>query len=259
MPVDATGVVLTCNGEKWLDKTLSSLDFCKEILVVDSGSTDSSLDIAKRHGARILTRAWEGTIPQFRFAFEHVTTPWIVTLDQDEFFSDELKADLTAALAEPGDAGGFYCNRLSFYLDRFIRHSGWCPDLLLRAFRLDSVEIAGTLPHEEFKPTGRTRRLRGDIIHYPYADLAEHVAKINAYTQTGAEELKKRGKSATVGGAVSRGAWKFVRTYVLKRGFLDGRAGFVLAVHSAFYAFQKYLRLAAMDRPEGPPDVKRDE
>jgi glycosyltransferase involved in cell wall biosynthesis len=258
MTVDATGVVLTFNGEKWLDKTLSSLDFCKELLVVDSGSTDSTLAIAERHGARILTRTWEGTIPQFRFAFEHVTTPWIVTLDQDEFFSDELRANLSAALADPGDVGGYFCPRLSYYMDRFIRHSGWYPDRLLRAFRLDSVEIAGTLPHEEFRPTGKTARLTGDIIHYPYADLAEHVSKINAYTQAAAEELKKRGKKATIAGAMGRGFWKFFRIYVLKRGFLDGRAGFVLAVHSFFYAFQKYLRLAAMDKPEGPPDARED-
>lgn len=258
MSIDATAVVLTFNGEKWLDKTLSSLDFCRELLVVDSGSTDSTLEIAERHGARILTRAWEGTIPQFRFAFEHVTTPWIVTLDQDEFLSDELKANLEAALADPGEIAGFWCSRLSYYLDRFIRHGGWYPDRLLRAFRLHSVEIVGTLPHEEFKPAGPTRRLQGDIIHYPYADLAEHVHKINAYTQAAARELAKRGKKATVPGAVARGVWKFFRIYVLKRGFLDGRAGFVLAVHSFFYAFQKYLRLAAMDRPEGPPDRQEE-
>ena len=254
MTVDATAVVLTFNGDKWLDRTLASLDFCKKILVVDSGSTDSTLEIAKHHQARILTRAWEGTIPQFKYAFEHVDTPWIVTLDQDEFLSDELKANLSAALESPGEATGFWCPRLSFYYDRFIRHGGWYPDRLLRAFRLDSVEIAGTLPHEEFRPTGPTGRLTGDIIHYPYADLAEHVHKINAYTKAAAEELAKRGKRASVPGAVARGAWKFFRIYVLKRGFLDGRAGFVLAVHSFFYAFQKYLRLAAKSRPEGPPD-----
>lgn len=258
MSVDATGVVLTFNGERWLDKTLESLNFCKELLVVDSGSTDSSLEIAERRGARVLTRDWEGTIPQFRFAFEHVRTPWIVTLDQDEFLSDELKTNLEAALADPGEATGFWCSRLSFYYDRFIRHGGWYPDRLLRAFRLDSVEIAGTLPHEEFRPKGPTRKLKGDIIHYPYADIREHVEKINAYTQAAAEELKKRGRSAGVPGAVARGLWKFFRVYVLKRGFLDGRAGFVLAMHSFFYAFQKYLRLAAMDRPEGPPDRRKD-
>lgn len=241
-----TAVVLTCNGQKWLARTLESLSFCDRLLVVDSGSTDATLDICKAAGADVLHRAWEGTIPQFRFAFANVATPWIVTLDQDEYLSPELAASLRAALADPGDAAGFFCSRRSFYYDRFLRHGGWYPDWLLRAFRLDRAEIRGTLPHEEFHPTGPTRRLSGDIIHYPYADLAEHLAKINSYTGAAARELKARGRRCGLGAAVGHGAAKFLRQYVLKRGFLDGRAGFLLAVHAFIYAFHKYAKLAEL-------------
>jgi glycosyltransferase involved in cell wall biosynthesis len=254
MPVEATGLVLTFNGEKWLDRTLSSLGFCSHLLVVDSGSSDTTLDIAGRHGAEILQRDWEGTIPQFRFAFERVKTRWVVTLDQDEWLSEELKPNLAAALSEPGENVGFWCSRLSYYYDRYIRHGGWYPDLLLRAFRLDGMELAGTLPHEEFRPLGPARRLSGDIIHHPYADLDEHVAKINSYTSVAARELAARGKRSGAAKAVARGVWKFLRVYLLKRGFMDGRAGFVLAVHSFLYAFLKYLKLAEMDVRQGPPD-----
>ncbi len=247
MPATVTAVILTKNGERWLEKTLASLDFCDAVLVVDSGSTDATLDIARAAGATVLTRDWEGTIPQFKFAFARVTTPWIVTLDQDEFLSSELRESLRAALAEPGDAAGFFCPRRSWYLDRFIRHSGWYPDLLLRAFRLDAVEIRGTLPHEEFYPTGPTRTLSGDIVHYPYADLAEHLDKINSYTTTAAQELHARGRRSSLGKALAHGLGKFLKQYVLKQGFRDGRAGLVLAVHAFFYAFQKYMKLAELN------------
>lgn len=241
-----TAVVLTCNGQKWLSRTLESLSFCDRLLVVDSGSTDATLDICKAAGADVLHRAWEGTIPQFRFAFANVATPWIVTLDQDEYLSPELAASLAEALADPGDAAGFFCSRRSFYYDRFLRHGGWYPDWLLRAFRLDRAEIRGTLPHEEFHPAGPTRRLSGDIIHYPYADLAEHLAKINSYTTAAARELQAKGRRCGLGSALGHGAAKFFRQYLLKRGFLDGRAGFLLAVHAFIYAFHKYAKLAEL-------------
>lgn len=243
-----TGVILTYNGQKWLAKTLASLDFCDEILVVDSGSTDETLAIAENAGARILHRDWEGTIPQFRFAFTQVATPWIVTLDQDEFLSPELAASVRAALDAPGDAAGFFCPRRSWYLDRYIRHGGWYPDLLLRVFRLDGVELRGTLPHEEFHPAGPTRTLSGDIVHHPYEDLAEHLDKINAYTSTAARELAARGRSAGVATALGHAAGKFLKQYLLKQGFRDGRAGLVLAVHSFIYAFQKYAKLMELGR-----------
>lgn len=249
--VPATAVVLTCNGQRHLERTLASLDFCQRLLVVDSGSTDATLDIARAAGADILTRPWEGTIPQFRFAFGHVDTPWIVTLDQDEFLSAELKAELRAALAAPGAATGFFCPRRSWYLDRFIRHSGWYPDLLLRAFRLDAVEIRGTLPHEEFHPTGPVRTLAADIVHYPYADLAEHLDKINRYTSTAAAELHRKGRPSGLARALAHGAGKFAKQYLLKQGFRDGRAGLVLAVHAFLYAFHKYMKLDELNRRAG--------
>lgn len=255
MPAEArlpvTGLVLTFNGERWLPRTLSSLDFCRRLLVVDSGSTDRTLAIAEAHGAEILTRTWEGTIPQFRYAFGHIGAGWVVTLDQDEWLSPELKASLIAALASPGGAAGFWCSRRSFYFDRYLTHSGWYPDRLLRAFRLDAVSLGGTPPHEEFGTKGETRLLSGDIVHHPYAGFFEHVAKLNSYTQTAAEALHGQGRRASLAKAFLRGLSKFFKQYVLKQGFRDGRAGLILAVHGFFYAFEKYVRLLEMEETRG--------
>jgi glycosyltransferase involved in cell wall biosynthesis len=255
MPEQITGLICTFNGERLLEKTLASLDFCDHILVIDSGSTDTTLDIARNAGAKVIYHPFEGMIAQLRFGFTHVTTPWVITLDQDEYLSAKLRTSVQKALDHPGTTSGFYLPRRSFYYDRFIMHSGWYPDYLLRMFRPEAVEIRGTLPHEEIHPQGKTEKLSGDIIHYPYRDLAEHLSKINAYTQTAAGELAARGVSGSLFKGLSHGIGKFLRQYVLKLGFLDGKAGFLLAVHAFFYALHKYVRI---DEPKSHPLQESD-
>ncbi len=249
-PVPVTGVVLTMNSERTLDAALQSLDFCSELLVIDSGSSDSTLEIARRRGARILERPWEGIQSQFRFALQHVNTPWAVSLDSDEEFTPECKQAVMAALAKPGNAAGFSCNRLSWYFDRFIKHSGWHPDWLVRVFRMDAVQLRGQDPHHEFAVNGPAPRLGGCILHYPYENLSAHVERINRYTQTMAQGIYAKGGRAGVAKALSRGLARFLKIYVLRQGFLDGRAGLVLAVHGFFYAFHKYLRVAELEKLE---------
>ncbi|MFP4070645.1 MAG: glycosyltransferase family 2 protein [Desulfovibrionales bacterium] len=243
----ATALVLTFNGERLLARTLQSLSVCDQLLVVDSGSTDQTLEIARSFGARILHRDWTGFIDQHRFGLDQVDTEWVVTLDQDEYLSPELQGSVADALASPGDVQGFYCSRRSFYFDRFIRHSGWYPDYLLRVFCKEHVVLGGTPPHEEYSTPGPTRRLSGDIIHHPYRDLAEHLAKINAYTQTAAEALHARGKRSGFATALGHGVAKFLKQYVLKAGFLDGRAGLLLALHAFFYSLHKYVRVVEIE------------
>lgn len=248
---NVTGLVLTLNGEKYLEQCLTSLSFCDEILVVDSCSTDSTVAIAQRLGARVLVNPWPGPKKQFEFAFGHITTPWVVSLDQDEILSDELRTSVTAALADPGPHSAFLCPRTSFYFDRFLRHCGWYPDLLPRVFRLADTSVHVSGPHYGFEPRGRTRRLQGDIIHYPYENLQQHVDKINYYTQIAATEMHEQGRRCGVLTAVGHGLARFAKIYLLRGGFLDGRAGFVLAVNSFFYAFQKYIRLAELNSRPG--------
>lgn len=241
-----TGLVLTLNGAKHLDACLKSLDFCDQILVVDSGSTDATREIAAAHGATVLVNPWPGPKKQFEFAFGHIGTEWVVSLDQDEILSDELRASVVAALENPEGMSAFLCPRTSYYFDRFLRHSGWYPDLLPRVFRLADTGVHVSGPHYGFETKGKTRRLTGDIIHYPYENLKQHVEKINYYTQIAAEEMHAKGKRAGVATALGHGLARFMKIYFFRRGFLDGKAGFVLAVNSFFYAFQKYIRLAEL-------------
>lgn len=241
------GLILTYNGERLLGRCLESLSFCDQLIVVDSQSTDATKAIAEAAGALVLTRAWQGPGPQFRFALDFIRAlkpkvDWVVSLDQDEWLTDELKRNIQQAVAEPGDAAGFLVPRSSFYFNRFLRHSGWYPDHLFRVFKPTSMEVHVSGAHYSFRPLGPTRTLTGDIIHYPYRNFREHLDKVNSYAQQAADEAKARGKSGGVFAGVAHGLARFFKIYLLKLGVLDGRAGFINAVHGAFYAFLKYVR-----------------
>ncbi len=244
--VRTTGLVLTLNGAKYLGDCLKSLDFCDELLVIDSGSTDGTQAIAEAHGAKVIVNAWPGPKGQFEFAFAHITTPWVVSLDQDEILSPELRSAIIENLENPGNYKAFYCPRVSYYFDRFIRHSGWYPDLLPRVFSLKTTTVHVSGPHYGFTPQEPTKRLEGDIIHYPYENLKQHIDKVNYYTQIAAQEMFDHGKQTSLTGALLHGLARFFKNYILRRGFLDGKAGFILALNSFFYAFHKYIRLSEL-------------
>ncbi len=246
------GLILTYNGERLFERCLASLAFCDTILVVDSLSTDATVSRAEAAGATVLSRRWEGPGPQFSFALTHIRAmqpkvDWVVSLDQDEQLSDELSASIRAAIAasSPADqVAGFLTPRASFYFDRFLKHSGWYPDYLFRVFRPEAMEVRVSGAHYSFHPLGPTRKLKGDIIHYPYRNFREHLDKVNSYAQQGADDAKAKGRRGGVAPGVLHGVARFFKIYLLKLGVLDGRAGFINAVHGAFYAFLKYVRAA---------------
>lgn len=247
MPPTITGLILTYNGERLLDRCLASLSFCDRVLVVDSFSTDGTERIAREHGSAFVRRAWEGPGPQFRYALDLIdadyASDWIVSLDQDEICTPELRESILKAVAAPAENVGFYVPRRSWYYDRFLKHSGWYPDHLLRCFRRGAMRVSVSGAHYSFHPQGPTGTLTGDILHYPYSSFREHLDKINSYAQQGAEALASSGKHGGIALGLLHGFGRFLRIYLLKKGFLDGRAGFINAVHGAFYAFLKYVRV----------------
>lgn len=242
-----TGMVLTFNGERLLPQCLSSLSFCDRILVVDSGSTDATTELARAAGAQVVHHDWPGSMNQLIYALGLVTTDWVVSLDQDEICSDALReAVLQAVEQAPQALCGFYVHRRSWYYDRFLRHSGWYPDPLLRVFRKDGVRFIQSGAHEVILPVtdaSPTGRIPEDILHYPYQHFRQHLDKINDYAQDGADDLTRRGKPGGLLSGLLHGVGRFLRIYVWKKGFLDGKAGFINAVHGAFYAFLKYVRV----------------
>lgn len=253
-----TGVVLTRNGERLIEKCLASLAFCEALLVVDSGSADATEAVAAQHGARFIFRQWDGFAGQFRFAQTQVRTQWFFILDQDEIclpLLGEMIRQKTAeadGLAAAGrDApSAFSISRRSWYFDRFMKHGGWYPDHILRVFRTGTVEFYQDA-HIHYRALGGSGELRGgpdaEVIHYPYTGFFHQLEKLNTYAEQGAESLRAKGRRGGIVCGIGHGFARFMRIYVIKLGFLDGRAGFLAAAHGAFYAFLKYVRVLEAD------------
>lgn len=268
-PAKLTAVIITLNGERLFGRCLDSLFFCDRILVVDSFSTDATRAIAEAHGAVFIQNPWPGNAGQIRFGVdwlaEHAPTEWVLFLDCDEICSPELAAAIQNALAAPGDKTAFSMPRRTWYFDRFLRHGGSYPDRLFRLFRPESIRIEESGAHQQFRPSGPYGELDGDLLHYTYADFFNQMDKLNDYAQRGAKDLERRGKRGGVAAGLGHGLWRFVSMYVLKRGFLDGRAGFLMAAHTAFYTFLKYIRInegawgapytAGLSAMEGKTDI----
>lgn len=238
-----TGLVLTFNSERLLDKCLSSLSFCDKLLVIDSGSTDATLAIAARHGAEVRAREWTGYHDQHAYALGLVDTEWVFSLDSDEICTARLAAQIRAGIASSGGCAGFYVQRCSWYMDRFMRHSGWWPDRLLRVFRTGALSLEQRGIHQVYTPNGPTADLAAEIVHYPYTSFEHQLAKLNEYAEGGAAYLRKKGCRGGIGPALVHGWFAFFSSYMLKAGFLDGRAGFMAAAHRAIYVFLKYSRV----------------
>ncbi len=238
-----TGLILTFNGERLLEKCLKSLDFCDELLVVDSESTDRTREIAEKRGARVIVNPWPGPVAQFKLALSKVSTTWVVSLDQDEYLTDELRENIIKKLSQKEHVAGYYTPRSSFYFNRFMKHSGWYPDYLFRVFRLGKMEVSASGAHYHFTPRGETLKLTGDILHYPYESFQQHMEKINYYAEEGAKSLREKGRKGGLIRGLLHAKIRFIKLYFLKLGFLDGKAGFCNALAGFYYTFQKYIRI----------------
>jgi glycosyltransferase involved in cell wall biosynthesis len=248
--------IICYNEERSIRAALESVRWCDEIVVVDSYSDDGTLAICREYTDRIYQRPWPGFVEQKAFALEQARFPWVLNLDADERVSPTLRREIADVLAEPA-ADGYYVPRLVYYLGRWWWRGGWYPDYRLRLFRRDRVVWGGIDPHEKVILDGRSARLHGPLLHYTYRDIGDHLATINGFTGVAAHELLMRGRQASPSDLVLRPLWRFVRFYLLRRGFMEGRAGLFVAQSAAFYVFAKYAKLweARARRAAGAPPV----
>ena len=237
-------VVITKNEVDVIGRCLESVAWADETIVLDSASEDATTDLARRLGARVETTAdWPGFGPQKNRALAFATGDWVLSLDADEWVSPGLRAAIEAAIAAPNGKCAFRMPRLSSYCGRFMRHSGWWPDHVTRLFRRGQARFSDDRVHERLIVSGAVGTLREPLLHEAIRDLGEALEKMNAYSTAGALMQFERGRKASLAGAVWHGAWTFFRTYVLRAGFLDGRAGFMLAVSNAEGAYYRYIKL----------------
>jgi glycosyltransferase involved in cell wall biosynthesis len=246
--VTLSAVLIAKNSERTIRRCLESLSFTDEIVVVDSGSTDRTLEICREFGARVHeTNDWPGYGPQKNRALEHAQSEWVLSIDSDEWVSTPLRDELERAIAT-GTHAAFAMPRRSSFCGRFMRHSGWWPDYVVRLFRRGQARFSDDLVHERLIVDGAVGRLREPILHEAVTDIDQMIAKINAYSASGAEMRYARGERASLSTALLHGAWMFFRTYVLRRGFLDGREGFLLAVLNAEASYYRYVKLWLLTR-----------
>jgi glycosyltransferase involved in cell wall biosynthesis len=237
-------VVITRNEAGVIARCLESVVWADEIIVLDSGSSDGTPDIARRFKARVETASgWPGFGPQKNRALGLATGEWVLSLDADEWVTPGLRAAIERAMVAPGGNIAFRMPRLSSYCGRFMRHSGWWPDHVMRLFRRGAARFSDDLVHERLIVKGAVGVLNEPLLHEAIRDLDEALVKMNAYSTAGATMHFQRGRKASLAGAVRHGAWTFFRTYVLRAGFLDGREGFMLAVSNAEGAYYRYLKL----------------
>ena len=243
-----TATVITYNEEPNIAAALESLSWANEIVVVDAESQDRTVEIARRFTNRVFVRAWPGYSAQKNFAAEQSTNDWIFSLDADERVSPQLRESvLSISLKEPEPAG-FEMPRRTYYLDRWIRHSGWWPNLKVRLYDRRRARWQGDFVHESLEVKGEVRRLNGNLLHYTVRDASEHHLRMDRYTTLAAADLHSRGKRASLGSLFVAPAVVFLRSYVFKLGFLDGIPGLAIARFAAHYEFLKNLKLWEMRR-----------
>ena len=240
--------VITYNEERNIVACLQSVEaLADEVVVVDSHSTDRTREIAQSMGARVIERDWTGHIDQKNFAIDNAKNQWVLCLDADERVSPELGALIVQALADGSpaaheDVDGYVVNRRTFYLGRFINHCGWYPDRKLRLFNRERGRWGGVNPHDRVNVEGATEALDGDLHHYSYDDIADHLKTIDFFSGISAAEKVERGQGKLFFMALFAPPLKFLKMFVLKLGFLDGRAGLIVCGLGAYYEFLKYAR-----------------
>lgn len=246
-----SAILITKNAATTLRRALESLAWTDEIIVVDSGSTDDTVSLARDCGAQVhVTADWPGYGPQKNRALDHATGAWVISLDADEWLTAAGIAEIQRTLAAP-QAAAYALPRRSSFCGRTMNHSGWWPDHVVRLFRRDAARFSDDLAHERLIVDGVTAKLREPLLHEAIVDLDQMLGKMNAYSTASARMQAARGKRATLLKAVLHGLWAFVRTYVLRRGFLDGREGFILAVANAEGSYYRYVKLMLLDgRPQ---------
>jgi glycosyltransferase involved in cell wall biosynthesis len=253
-----TVTVITKNEATNVDACLASVAWADEVLVVDCGSTDGTADLARARGARVVVRDWPGYSAQKNFAATEATHDWILSVDADERVTPALAQEIRALLAAPGGPplGGYRIPRVTWHLGRWIRTTDWYPDSQLRLYDRRRARWKSKRVHESVELDATNAgpgQLQHELEHYAYRDISHHLETMNRYTTLAAEEMHAAGRRAGLVDLVAHPLAAFLRNYVLRRGFTDGAAGFVISSMNAHYVFLKFAKLWDLGRRPPAP------
>lgn len=243
--IKLSAVIITYNEERNIGRCLKSLDgVADEIVVVDSFSTDKTSVICNNHEVVFIQNSFEGHVEQKNFALKKTKYQYVLSLDADEALDDQLKQSIIEC-KNNFSSDGYYFNRLTRYVDKWIKYCGWYPDRKLRLFDKTKGAWKGVNPHDIVKMEKGTSKkyLSGNLLHYSYDSISDHVNQTNKFTTIAAKAAYQNGVRSNLFKIVTRPCFKFLRDYIYKRGFLDGRAGFIICCINAMSALLKYSKL----------------
>lgn len=241
MPISVS--VICYNEEKNIERCLESVKWADEILILDSFSTDSTLDICKKYTDNIHQHKFDGHIQQKNRAIALCRNDWVFCIDADEVVSPELQKSILEINLQSTRFKGFAVPRKVFYLNKWINHGGWYPDYKIRLFNRNYGAWGGINPHDKVIVKGDIKKIKGDLFHYSYTDIAAHLTQVNKFTDIMAVEYGKLAKKPSIVNLTLRPFFKFIKMYFFRLGFLDGRRGFIIAVIASFYVFIKFVKL----------------
>lgn len=235
-------IIITKNEAHNIRACLESVAWSDEIIVVDSGSSDATVEICRELGAKVYVHDWQGFGIQKNRALSYARNEWIFSIDADERVDSELRLEIAQAL-EKNSEDGYYVPRLSQFCGRYIRHCGWYPDYVLRLFKRTKGRFSADVVHERVILEGHAGKLASPLLHYSYLNKTDVQRKTEQYAMAGAMQMFRNGRTAVLADAPISAGWAFVRTYILRFGFLDGTAGFNIAVMNAKTTYLKYKQL----------------
>jgi len=245
-PMKISATIITLNEQGNIARAIESLRCADEVIVVDSGSQDRTMEIASKLRARVVESEWMGYAAQKNFAAEQASHDWILSIDADKALSEALEAEIWQIKKSGPQFDAYTVPRLAQYLGRWILHSGWYPDRKVRLYHRAKARWVGEYVHESVQVDGVTGHLESNLLHYTCNSLSEHLRMMDRYTTLAAEELVAQRRRIGWTDLVIDPFWTFFRTYVVKAGFLDGWEGVAIAYMAAFYNFVKYAKARNM-------------
>ncbi|MDR1434712.1 glycosyltransferase family 2 protein [Candidatus Endomicrobiellum devescovinae] len=243
--INISAYVLTKNEEKHIRECIESVKWADEIVIVDDFSTDSTVEISKSMGCKVVQNKFEYFGKQRNFALTQCSNGWVICLDADERITPELKEEIEQELRSTPRADAFIAPRKSKFINRWILHSGWYPDYRHPVlFNKNKMKYKDQLVHEDIEYNGKKVYFKGDILHYPYDSIKQFVKKSDFYTDLRSKEMFERGEKFKVLNLFVNPSVMFFKMYIIKKGFLDGLTGLILALlYSSFYTLMKYIKL----------------
>ena len=235
-------IIITKNESAHIGPCLQSVLWADEIIVLDSGSEDDTVEICKQYTDSLFITDWPGFGIQKQRALDKAQGDWILSIDADEVVTTELRIEIEKALQQE-QFNGYEIPRLSSYCGKQIRHGGWWPDYVLRLFRRNAGYFTESVVHERIVVQGKIGKLTSPLLHDAFVNLDEVLRKVNCYSSLGAEMLHQKGVKSSISKAIFKALWTFIRTYWLKAAFLDGRQGLMLSISNAEGSYYKYVKL----------------